>query len=222
MLLFRVAAEIGERQDDNGQSRRGGFLGRWGQGGLRLRGVADFERIDPDRLCDVLELSRAEVTDLEIEPPLHLTIGVLREADRAGLGDALQPCGDIHAIAHQVAVAFLDDVAQMNADAELDAPILRHAGVALDHAGLQLDRAPHRVNDAPKFGKESVAGALNDAPLVNGDGGVDQFARAARAAAPAFPPRPPRRAGCSRRRRRSGSQRSFGFRSSGPLSHLRV
>ena len=77
MLLLRVAADIGERQDDHREARRGGFFGRWGRRGLRLRGLADFERIDPDRLGDVLELGRAEIADREIEPTLDLTIGVL-------------------------------------------------------------------------------------------------------------------------------------------------
>ena len=43
--------------------------------------------------------------DREIEPPLDLPVGVLGQTDRAGRGDALQPRGDIDAVAHQVAVA---------------------------------------------------------------------------------------------------------------------
>jgi hypothetical protein len=69
-------------------------------------------------------LRRAEIDHLHVEPAADLTIGVLGEADRAGLGDTLQPRSDIDAIAHQIAVALLDDVAQMNADAELDAAVL--------------------------------------------------------------------------------------------------
>ena len=114
--------------------------------------------------------------DREIEPPLDLPVGVLGEADRAGLGDALQPRGDIDAVAHQIAVRLLDDVAQMNADAELDAAIVRHAGVALDHAVLHLDRAAHRVDDAAKFDEAAVAGALDDAPAMRGDGRINQIA----------------------------------------------
>ena len=86
MLLFRVAADIGERQDDDREARRGGFFGRWGRRGLRLGGLADVKRIDPDRLGDVLELGRAEIADREIEPTLDLTIGVLGQADRARVG----------------------------------------------------------------------------------------------------------------------------------------
>ncbi len=144
--------------------------------GLRLGWVADFERIDPDRLGDVLELRRAEIADREIEPPLDLPIGVLGKTDRAGLRDALESRGDIDAVAHEVAVALLDDVAEMNADAKLDAALRRHASVALDHAVLHLDRAPHRVDHAAELDDAAVASALDDAPMMRGDGGIDQIA----------------------------------------------
>ena len=64
----------------------------------------------------------------------------------------------------------------MDADAELDALVRRHAGVALGHRALHLDRAPHRVDDAGKLYQQPVAGGLDDAAAVLGDLGVDQFA----------------------------------------------
>ena len=67
-----------------------------------------------------LSSSRAEIADREIEPPFDLTIGVLGKTDRARLGDALEPCGDVDAVAHQIAVRLLDDVAEVNAHPELD------------------------------------------------------------------------------------------------------
>ena len=62
--------------------------------------MADVERIDPDRIGDILELGRAKIADREIEPTLDLTIGVLGQTDRSRLRDALQPRGDIDAVAH--------------------------------------------------------------------------------------------------------------------------
>ena len=149
---------------------------RRGRHGLRLGGLADLQRIDPDRVGDVLELRRAEVADREIEPPFDLPIGVLRQADRARLADAFEPRGDIDAVAHQIAVALLDDVAEMNADAELDAALGRQAGVALDQAVLHFDGAAHRVDHAAELDEAAVAGALDDPPMMRGDGGVDQVA----------------------------------------------
>ena len=143
----------------------------------------------------------AEIGHREIKPPLHLPIGVLGQADRARARDALQSRGDIDAVAHQVAVGLLDHVAQMNADAELDAALGRHAGVALDEAVLHLDRAAHRVDHAAELDEAAVAGALDNAPAMGGDGGVDQIAAQPPEPRQAYDPRPRRRAGCSRPRR---------------------
>src|ERR1700722_14590942 len=140
-LLLGAAADIGERHDDDREARWGGFLSRRERRGLRPRGLADVERIDPDRLGDVLELSRAEIDHAEIKPPLHLMIGVLREVDRAGICDPFQARGDIDAVAHEIAVGLFDDVAQMNADAELDALVCRDTRVAFDHSDLDFARA---------------------------------------------------------------------------------
>ena len=118
----------------------------------------------------------AEIGDRQIEPATHLAEGVLGEADRAGLGDALEPRGDVDAVAHQIAVGLLDDVAEMNADAEFDAPLGRQAGVALDQAVLHFDRAAHRVDDAAELDENSVPGALDDAAVMRGDGRIDQVA----------------------------------------------
>ena len=141
-----------------------------------MRGRADIERIDPDRLGDVLELGLAEIADREIEPPLDLTIGVLGKADRPRFGDALQPRGDIDAVAHQVAVALLDHVAEMDADAKFDALVRRDLSIALDHRPLDFNGAVHRVDDTPELDDAAVASALDDAAMMHGDGRIDQVA----------------------------------------------
>ena len=125
---------------------------------------------------DIFERRRPEIGDGEVEPPLDLPVGLFGQADRTGLGDPLQPCSDIDAVAHQVAVALLDDVAEMNADPEDDAAILGHPGVALDHGVLNFDGAAHCVDDAAELDDRAVAGALDDAPVMHGNGRVDQVA----------------------------------------------
>ena len=176
MLLLGIAADIGEGQDDDREARRGGFFGRWGVRGLRLRGHADFKRIDPDRLGDVLELGRAEVGDSEIEPPLDLPIGLLGKTDRPRLGDAFEPCGDIDAVAHEIAVAFLDHVAEMDADTKFDALVRRDPSVALDHRPLDFNGEVHCVDDTAELDNCAIAGALDDPAVVHGDGRIDQVA----------------------------------------------
>src|SRR5262249_30741284 len=96
--------------------------------------------------------------------------------DPARLGDALDAGRDVDAVAHQVAVGFLDHVAQMNADAELDAPVWRDTCVALYHAFLNLDRAAHRVDQAAELDNQSVAGALDHTAVMDGDRGVGEVA----------------------------------------------
>jgi hypothetical protein len=121
-------------------------------------------------------LGWAEIADRKIEPALDLAIGVLGKADRAGLASALQSSSDVDAVAHQIAVALLDDVAQMNPDAKEDAPVLRHFDIAFDHRALDFDREAHRVDDAAELDDAAVAGALDDAAMVHGDERVDQVA----------------------------------------------
>ena len=174
MVMTRIATDIRERQDDDREARRDGFFGRGGRRGPRLGWLAHFERIDSHRFGNVLELSLAEIADREIEPSLHLAIGVLGEADRAGLGDAFEASGDINSVAHQVAVTLFDDISEVNANAEDDASILWQADVALDHGVLHFDGAAHGVNHAAEFDDRAVAGALDYAPFVNGDGRVDR------------------------------------------------
>ena len=115
-------------------------------------------------------------TDREVKPSLNLTIGVLGKTDRSRVRDALKPRGDIDAVAHEVAIALLDDIAQMNTDAKFDALVGRDPCIALDHGVLDFDRAAHGVDHAAELDDAAVAGALDDAAMMHGDGRVDQVA----------------------------------------------
>ncbi len=145
---------------------------RW----LRLCSEADLKRIDPDRVGDILELGRAQIGDRKIEPRFNLAICILGKADRSGPSDALQPCSNVHAVTHQIAVGLLDDVAEVDADTEHDPTVLRDAGVALDHRVLHLYRASHRIDHASELDNAPVAGSFDDAAVVHGDGRVDEVA----------------------------------------------
>ena len=91
-------------------------------------------------------------------------------------GDSLKPRGDIDAIAHQIVVALLDDVAQVDADAELDASVRRNAGVALYQALLHFDRAAHCIDNAAELDDAAVAGAFDGTAVMSGDSRVDEVA----------------------------------------------
>ena len=167
-----AGGERGEGRASFGRRLR--LIGWRRRSGLTRR--ADLQRVDPHRLGDVLQRHRAEIADLEIEPPLDLPVGVLGDADPSGLGDPLQARGDIDAVAHQIAVALLDHVAEMDADPKFDALVRRDPSVALDHRPLDFNGAVHRVDDAAELDNCAVAGALDDAAVVHGDGRIDQVA----------------------------------------------
>ena len=105
-----------------------------------------------------------------------MAIGVLGKTDCSRLANTLQSRGDIDSVAHQIAVGLLDDVAEVNADTELDAAFGRQARIAFDHAVLQFNRATHGVDHAAELDKNPVPGALDDAAMVHGDGRIDQVA----------------------------------------------
>jgi hypothetical protein len=92
MLLLRVAADFGERQNDDRETRRR-FFRRWGRRGLRRRWLADFERIDADRLRDVLQLRLAEISDLEFDLPVGVSIR--RSAGKPALRSTIPFCTSI-------------------------------------------------------------------------------------------------------------------------------
>jgi hypothetical protein len=64
----------------------------------------------------------------------------------------------------------------MYADAKFDPPFRRQARVALDHAVLDFDGTAHRVDHAAELDDRPVAGALDDAAMMSGGGGVDEIA----------------------------------------------
>ena len=89
--------------------------------GASRRTAARLKLVDPHRPGDVLQLLLARVLEVCVELAAHLPVGVVGDADAAGLGDAFEPRGNIDAVAEDVAVLD-DDVADMDADAEFDAP----------------------------------------------------------------------------------------------------
>jgi len=92
------------------------------------------------------------------------------------LSDPFQSSGDIDPVAHEVAVVLLDYVAQMDADAKLDAAVFRNARIAFNHGVLHLDRTAHRVDHAAELDQRPVAGALDDPAIMHGYRRVNEIA----------------------------------------------
>ncbi len=87
--------------------------------------MSNQKLINPHRLGNVFQLGFTKIVDSEIKPRFHLPVGIFGKAYCAGLSDALQSRRDIDPVTHQVAIAFLDNVAEMDADAKVDAPLRR-------------------------------------------------------------------------------------------------
>jgi hypothetical protein len=73
-------------------------------------------------------------------------------------------------------VIFLHNhVAQIDADAKLHPSRRRDISVASCHPPLDFGSAQHRVGDAVELEQHAVAGGLDDAAAVFGDGRIDEL-----------------------------------------------
>ena len=173
-LLLRVAAHIGERQHCNRRLvRQRQWLAQAG------RQVLDGDAAVPNPVRthwpgDVLYLLLAHVLERVIEPVAHLIAHDPADADPAGLGQGFQARGDIHPIAEDI-VLLSDHVAEIDADAEVDAAVFSHAGIAFGHPTLHLDRAAHRAYYARELSQQSVAGVLYGSASVFIDPRINQL-----------------------------------------------
>ena len=98
------------------------------------------------------------------------------DADRLSFDRAWRICHDRSFLVPIRSPSASLNVAQVNADAKLNALLGRHAGVALDHSGLDFNRTTHRLDDAAEVDKNAVPGALNDSPMIHRDRGINQIA----------------------------------------------
>jgi hypothetical protein len=130
--------------------------------------------IDPDGPRDVLDALLTHVVERVGQPVADLVAHRPGNADPSGLGERLQARCDIDSVAEDVAV-FGDHVAEVDADPEPDAPLVGDHGLTVDHPALHFGGAAHRVNDAPEFREQAVAGILDDAAPVLRDLWIDQL-----------------------------------------------
>ena len=133
------------------------------------------DAIDAHWPGNVLDLLLAQILEDEGQPVAHMFVHGIGDEHPAGIGQGLDPRGDIDAVAIEV-VALDDHVAEIDADAQLDAVVRRDTRVLLRHCLLHRDRAAHRVDDAGKFHQHAVAGGVDDAALMLGDFRIEEFA----------------------------------------------
>lgn len=118
------------------------------------------------RVGNVLHRLLAEVGEYRLDLALDGAADGLRHRNAARLGQRLQPCGDVHAVAADGAVGLADDDAQVHADAKAQAPLRRYS------IGLRVDRCLdgqcciHRTGGGLKQRQHRVAGHVDDAAVV--------------------------------------------------------
>jgi hypothetical protein len=98
---------------------------------------------------------------------------VIGNADAAGFRNPFETCRDIDAVAEDI-VVVKDDVADVNADPELDPHLRRNIGVLPGHGALDLERATRRIDRAGEFHQQAVAGGLDDTAAMRGDRWIDK------------------------------------------------
>ena len=96
----------------------------------------------------------------------HL-IDHLRDADGVRLGQCLEPRGDVHPIAKHIAI-LLDDVAQVDANADVNLFRALFLGVVGAELGLNLLGALHGVHDGRKVHQEGIADGFDDRAVMRG------------------------------------------------------
>ena len=149
--------------------RRGGPASEGAASGARpeASGV-DPDGIDTHRPRDVLERLLSEVDEFRLDPPAHVLVRRARNGHATRFGDALQPRGDVDAVANDI-LAFNQHIAEMDADPVEDALRLRGGFVGGRHLRLHRQRAFDRRDDGREFDEYPVARGLEQAPAVRGD-----------------------------------------------------
>src|SRR5262249_5003086 len=128
-----------------------------------------------DRSGDVLEMARAKPLESEGKLLKQVIVRLTRDVYSARLGDGLEACGDIHAVAIDV-VTVDDDIAKIDTDAKLDPFVATDRCVPLVHPTLPFQRAAHGINYTRELDQNAVTGGLDHAAAVLCDVRVDYLA----------------------------------------------
>jgi hypothetical protein len=170
-LLVWVVAEVDERKDD--QRRFAWKVAQFGGQCGRRWSLCDYA-IGRNWLSDVLDLLLTHWLETEGEFLLDLTVHLARHPDAARFRELLESRCDVDAFA--VAILSLhNDLAQIDADPDLDARIVGQRSVAFGKTTLQGHGAFHSVHYTAKFGQETVTHQLEDTPTALFNLRLEQF-----------------------------------------------
>ena len=112
------------------------------------------------------------IHEAKAEFALHILLHPTRNADAAGLCQSFKACRNIDPITKNVAPVD-DNVSDIDADAQLDALLLRDLGIALYHPALNISGTPHGIHYAGKLHQHAVTRGFDDPATMLGDLGVN-------------------------------------------------
>ncbi len=167
-LMFWNGSTAIDGLSGSGSARR---RGRW----LRRHRQTGLPAPDLNRSRNVLERLRAAVVERGIETVAHILMHAARYANASRRRDLLQAGSNVDAVAEDV-VALDDDVAEVDADAEGDAPILGYPGCACSAIAVCTSTAQRTA--LTTLGNSSSRPSpvvLTMRPPCAGDGWVDDL-----------------------------------------------
>jgi hypothetical protein len=94
-----------------------------------------------------------------------LPVCVIGDANASRFRKPFQPCRYVHAIPEDVTTVD-DDIANIDANAELDPLLPWHIDVALGHTALDGNGAADRVHYAAELSQQPIPGVLDNPPAV--------------------------------------------------------
>src|SRR3954454_10082819 len=124
------------------------------------------------RFGDILECLQTHIVVGDVYLAANLPTSIVGDTDAAGVGYPFKARGDVDAIAEDV-VVINDDIADVDADPEIDPHCRGDIGVLRRHAALDFDRTARRVHRTRKLDQHAIAGGLDDAATMRSDRGID-------------------------------------------------
>jgi hypothetical protein len=124
--------------------------------------------MDLDRFRYVVHAMLTQVGEGERQFPPDLVVHAAAYADRTGLGELLDSCRDVDAIAVDCLVLG-DHVAEIDPDPELHAAFGGKLGIGGGKLVLDLDRAFHGRECTGEFDQQAVARRANNAAAAGRD-----------------------------------------------------
>src|ERR1051325_2323839 len=148
-----------------------------GEESRRNCGGPGSDRVNPYRLGNVFDPMLAQRAVIEIEFVLYLVVGRAGQANATGGCQPLQTGCDIDAVAIKVVVIGNDDIAEIDAYAQLKMTVWTRRRAKLACSLLHRHGAGKRIDNAAEISKQPIAGSRDEPPGVAGDQRVDTAAQ---------------------------------------------